>query len=113
MESTRDPDQTRKTFRLLAVAAGVWFLGSGIWGLVTETPADRASAGCESAARAKSGDSNAGVQMTTPREGQDGWSVAGELLQDVNGAVVTTYRWECLADADGRAPEITTWTPAG
>lgn len=113
MESTRDPEQTRKIMRAVAIGAGVWFLGSGVWGLVTETPADRAVTGCEAAAGTRSGDTHAGVQNTTSRESQDGWLVAGDLQQDVDGAVVTTYHWECLTNADGRSPQITAWTPAG
>lgn len=111
MEATRDPNQTRKTFRLLAIAAGVWFLGSGIWGLVTETPADRAGAGCEAAARKKIDDAGAGVQLTGVQEGQSGWAVTGDVRQEIDDEVFTTYQWTCVTNADGRAPEITVWTP--
>lgn len=113
VESTRDPEQTRKTFRLVAIAAGVWFLGSGIWGLVTETPADRAGVGCEASARKKIDDSGAGVQRAEAQQGQSGWTVTGTVQQEVDGEVLTTYQWTCLTNDDGRSPEITVWTPAG
>lgn len=113
LEPTRDERQerTRKTMRMLAIAAGAWFLGSGIWGLITETPADRAVTGCETAALARA-ESGAGVQHTSSRQDQVGWVVVGEVRESVDSELVVTHTWECTADAEGRGAAISSWTPA-
>lgn len=112
VEADRNQERTWNTFRLVAVAAGLWFLGSGIWGLLTETPADRAVAGCEAAALAQA-EQGASVQHTASREDQGGWLVTGEARQSVDNVATVTHRWECAADAEGKNPTITAWTPAG
>lgn len=112
MEPTQDPNRSRNTFRLLAVAAGLWFLGSGVWGLLTETAEDRAISGCEAAARAKA-EQSAQVQHTDRREDVAGWSVTGEVRQSVDEAVKVTVEWTCLTDAEGRSPNLTAWNPVG
>lgn len=113
MESSRERNQERtwNTFRMVALAAGLWFLGSGVWGLLTETPADRAVSGCEAAARAQA-EPDADAQHTTSREEQGGWFVAGEIRRSVDNVVVVTHLWECVADAEGKNPTISAWTPA-
>ncbi len=112
MQADRNQERTWNTFRLVAVAAGLWFLGSGVWGLLTETPADRAIAGCEAAA-GEQATADAAVQHTDSREDQGGWLVAGDVRQSVDGVVTVTHRWECTADAEGRNPAISAWTAAG
>lgn len=109
MEAERDPDRSRRTFRALAVAAGLWFLGSGVWGMLTETPADRAPSGCEAAASERAADPAASVKHTLSRQEQTGWFVAGEVSRTVDGARSVTHRWECRTDGDGRNPSITAW----
>ncbi|MGC3955217.1 MAG: hypothetical protein QM804_13390 [Propionicimonas sp.] len=109
MAPNPEPNRNLKTFRLLAIAAGVWFLGSGIWGLLTEGPQDRAVARCEALARAQA-EPDAVVQHAAAREDRAGWVVTGEVRPTADGAVAVT--WECLAEGDGRNPAITAWTPA-
>lgn len=109
MEDT-DPDRTRRTFRALALAAGLWFLGTGIWGMITETPADRAVAGCEAAAKQQAADPAATVVHTLSREEHSGWLVAGEVRKAIDNTPTVTHRWECAADSEGRNPAITVWT---
>ncbi len=109
MEPDRDPDRTRRTFRALAIAAGVWFIATGVWGMLTETPADRATSGCEAAATQRAGDSSALVGHTLSREEQGGWFVAGEVRKTIDNTPTVTHRWECTADAEGRNPAITGW----
>ena len=113
MDQTREErqDRARKTVRMLALAVGLWFLGSGLWGLITETPADRAVSGCEAAARQKA-EPDAGVQQTASREEQGGWFVAGEVRRSIDNVVTVTHLWECTADAEGKNPTITAWNPA-
>lgn len=114
MEANRDPDQTRNIFRMVALAAGLWFLGSGIWGLLTETPADRAVSGCEAAAREQAADPATSVEHTLVREEHAlGWFVAGEVRQNVDNVVSVVYVWECVANLEGRNPAITVWNPVG
>lgn len=112
MATKAEQERTWNTFRWLAAAAGVWFLGSGIWGILTETPADRAVSGCVAAATAQA-ESGASVQNTDSSEIADGWLVTGEVSQTVDRVVTVTQQWECTADAEGRNPTITTWTPVG
>ncbi len=112
MEPSQDPNRSRNTFRLLAVAAGLWFLGSGVWGLLTETPQDRAVLRCEAAARGRA-DADTVVEHTSSRQEQGGWFVAGEVRRTAGDVVSVDYRWECVPDDDGRAPRITAWPPAG
>ncbi|MCW5954671.1 MAG: hypothetical protein KIT69_20655 [Propionibacteriaceae bacterium] len=112
MEANRNQERTWNTFRMVAVAAGLWFLGSGIWGLLTETPGDRAVSGCEAAARAQA-EPGTSVQHTASREEPGGWSVAGEVRRSVDNVATVTHQWECTADAEGRNPTISAWTPAG
>lgn len=112
MVADRDPDRSRRTFRALAVAAGLWFIGSGVWGLLTETPADRAASSCEAAASERAADSAASVRLTVTREEQVGWFVAGEVLRIVDNAQAVTHQWQCVADGDGKNPSITAWNPS-
>lgn len=109
MEAERDPDRSRRTFRALALAAGLWFLGSGVWGILTETPADRAASACEAAASERAADSAASVVHTLSREEQPGWFVAGEVRRNIDNAPAVTHRWECVTDGEGRGPAITAW----
>ena len=112
MEPKPDQSKNRKTFQMVALAAGVWFLGSGIWGLLTEAPEDRATFGCEAAARAKA-EPETVVKHTQIREQQGGWSVSGEVRQSSEGVESVTHRWECLTNGEGREPNLTGWTPVG
>ncbi|MCA0250858.1 MAG: hypothetical protein LCH76_00930 [Actinobacteria bacterium] len=107
-----DPERNRKILRVVAVGLGLWFLGSGAWGLLTATPADRATEGCEAAARAKAADASMAAVHTLVREDSAGWFVAGEVRQTVDGVTSVAYQWECAADQEGHNPTVTGWTPA-
>ena len=111
MQAGPDVDRSRQTFRALALAAGLYFLGSGLWGILTETPADRAARGCEAVASERAADPSAAVAHTQVSEDRPGWwLVTGEVRQSVDNVPTLTFRWECTADDDGKNAAITAWT---
>ena len=110
-QKRQSQEQTRKTLRIVAIGLGLWFLGSGVWGLLTETPQDRAILGCEAVALQKA-DADLKVAHTAVREESAGWSVTGEVREIVDGVTTVTVTWSCTANADGREAAITDWQPA-
>ena len=107
----RSPEETRKILRIVAVGLALWFLGSGIWGLLTETPQDRAILGCEAVALQRA-DADVTVAHTAVREESAGWSVTGEVRGSADDATKVTVTWSCTADADGKNTAITDSQPA-